>query len=244
MREGDARRRLLRCYPARWRVRYEEELLAMIDDTLGEEPPSLGFCVAIARAGLTQRLRSAGVVGDDLAPCDQSRSASLLVLCAWSCFVLAGMIFAKFSEHWQDATPRASRTDPAAAFTLLQGSAAISALLVVAGGLVAAPALTRLVRDRGWSEIRRPLLRAAISATALAAATAAVVSWAHQLSSHQRHPPWFLGVLFVGWGLLGAVTLAATTAALVATARRLDLSVTVVRLESALAAAVPRAWSS
>lgn len=236
---GNPQRGLLRCYPAPWRARYQEEMLAMIDDTLGGESPSLRFCLAIARAGLAQRMRGAGVVGEDLAPSDQSRAGSLLVLCAWSCFVFAGIIFAKFSEHWQDVTPPASRRDPAAAFTVLQVSAAISTVVVVAGGLAAAPALTRFVRDRGWSEIRRPLLRAAISAAALAAATVALVFWAHHLGSPERHHvPWSYGLVFVGWGLLGAFTLACATAALVATARRLDLSATVLGLESALATAV------
>lgn len=238
MRVGNARRWVMRSYPPQWRARYEEEMLALIDDTLGEEPPSLRFCLAMVRAGLTQRLRGGGVIGDDLEPADQSRSGSLVVLCAWSCFALAGMIFAKFSEHWQDATPRGLRSAPVAVFTVLQASAAISAVLIVVGGLAAAPALARLVRERGWSDIRRPLRPAAMSAIALAAVTAALIFANHQVGSHTPNLPWLLGLLFVAWELLGALTLASTTAALVTVARQLDLSVSVVRSEAALAAAV------
>ncbi len=236
---GDARRILLRCYPGRWRERYGEEMLAMIDDTLGEQPPTLRFWLAIAGAGLSQRLRSAGVIGDELPPSDQSRSGSLLVLCAWSCFVLAGVAFAKFSEHWQDVTPRASRQAPATAFSVLQTSAAISALLVLGGGVAAVPAVVRFVRARGWSEICPPLVRAAVTMAVLAVSTVALVLWAHPLGSHRRNDGlWPYGLVFVGWGLLGALTLASATAAAVSTARRLELSVTVVRVESVLAAAL------
>jgi len=214
-------------------------MLAMIDDTLGDESPTPRFWLAIVGAALSQRLRSAGVIGDDLPPAEQSRSGSLLVLCAWSCFVFAGLIFAKFSEHWQDFTPHSARPAPAAAFTLVQASAAISAVLVVCGGLLAAPAFMQFVRERGWSEIRRPLMRAASSAAVLAVSTVALTLWAHHLGSHRRSSElWPYGLIFLGWGLLGAFTLASATAAAVATARRLELSASVARTESALAVSV------
>ena len=55
-------RSLLRWYPARWRDRYGDELAAMIEHDLEGATPTLRYRLAIARSGLEERMRDAGLV--------------------------------------------------------------------------------------------------------------------------------------------------------------------------------------
>jgi hypothetical protein len=41
-------------------------------------------------------------------PAERVRSGSLLVLCGWALFVIAGSAFAKMTEQWVGATPQGS----------------------------------------------------------------------------------------------------------------------------------------
>jgi hypothetical protein len=50
-------RRVLRWYPAAWRHRYGEELVAMLDDTYGDGQISLRVRVSLIRSAMTQRVR-------------------------------------------------------------------------------------------------------------------------------------------------------------------------------------------
>jgi hypothetical protein len=49
--------RVLRWYPAAWRRRYGEELIAMLDDTYGEDKPPPHARMSLLRSGLMQRIR-------------------------------------------------------------------------------------------------------------------------------------------------------------------------------------------
>jgi hypothetical protein len=49
--------RVLRWYPAAWRRRYGEELVAMLDDTYGDDKPPRRARLSLVRSGLTQRIR-------------------------------------------------------------------------------------------------------------------------------------------------------------------------------------------
>jgi hypothetical protein len=48
--------RVLRWYPAAWRRRYGEELIAMLDDTHGEDKLPLRVRISLARSGLIERI--------------------------------------------------------------------------------------------------------------------------------------------------------------------------------------------
>jgi hypothetical protein len=50
-------RSVLRWYPAAWRRRYGEELLAMLDDTYGDGKLPRHARLSLIRSGLTQRIR-------------------------------------------------------------------------------------------------------------------------------------------------------------------------------------------
>jgi hypothetical protein len=52
-------RRVLRWYPAAWRRRYGEELIAMIDDTHGEGELPRPARMSLVRSGLIERIRLA-----------------------------------------------------------------------------------------------------------------------------------------------------------------------------------------
>jgi hypothetical protein len=48
---------MLRWYPAAWRRRYGEELMAMLDDTYGDDELPLRVRISLIRSGLRQRVR-------------------------------------------------------------------------------------------------------------------------------------------------------------------------------------------
>jgi hypothetical protein len=50
-------RRVLRWYPAAWRRRYGEELIAMLDDTHGDHEIPRQARISLVRSGLIQRVR-------------------------------------------------------------------------------------------------------------------------------------------------------------------------------------------
>ena len=230
-------RLLLRLYPPAWRARYGEELEALILEASGGRV-SWRVRLDVARAAGRERLRSLGVLHDG-PPSESMRSGSLLVLCAWALFVVAGMGVQKFSEHWQAATPSASRALPTGAFDSLLVGAWIGSVLVLLGVAVASPSFVRFIRSGGWPQVRRRVLTASALTLAAVLTTVPVVIWAHRLATGQRNGGdvgYATGVAL--WALLLVACLAAWTAAAVAVARRVDLSATVLRLEAFLATVV------
>jgi hypothetical protein len=235
---------VLRCYPAEWRARYGEELLALLADAAGDRRPAPLHYVSLARAGLGERLRSAGLVGADRPPATVVRSGALLVLAAFAAFVVGGTAFAKFAEHWQAATPRADRAVPAAAYEIVSALAVAGALAVAAGALAAGPALVRHVHARGWRRLRRRFLWAAGLLVALAVSLGALSWWAHHLSGPQRNGAslaYAVAVTLLA-GLF-AVTLGSGVAAAAAAVGRAPLSGRVLGVEAVLAASVAGAMA-
>jgi hypothetical protein len=231
--------RLLRWYPPAWRERFGDELMAMIEDTEGRSHLSLRFRLSIVRAGLAQRLASAGLVGDQVSQPERLRAGSLLVLGAWAVFVIAGCGFAKFSEHWQGMTPPGAQGVPAASFNLVQIASVVVAGIIAIGAIVVAPVFARFIRAGGWPEIRGHVRRATIVSAVTLAATVGAVLWARHLSQHQRNDGLWAHALVVAlWAVLVAATVGTWVVAAAATLRRLSLSVTIARLEGSLAVAV------
>jgi len=236
--------RIIRWYPSAWRARYGEGLAALLEDTYGERPVPRGVRVSLARAGVVERAREAGVVGSATSPNDRLRAGSLLVLCGWSFFVVAGAVFAKFTEHWSLATPAAHRTLPSISDATVRGAGAIGAIVVIVAGAFAAPTVVRLVRTQGWSSIRRPVLRATLAVACVATMTTGLALWAHQLSYQQRNGglyPYGIGVLVTGVAAL--VAIATVTESVITISRRLNFSRQVLRLLSSLALALTLSMS-
>ena len=217
--------RLLQWYPASWRARYGEELGGLIVDMSDGGRLSWRLRADVAAAGAHQRLRGTRV-GDP-------RGGGRIVLWAWAIFILAGMVVAKTSEHWQSALPRGSHPVASVAFATLTVLAAATAVLVLAGIALALPSLVTFLRSGGWRQIRRWVLTAAALTTGLVAATAALVAWAHGLTPRARNGHDALyGVAFLAWAALAASTLLAWTKAATATADRLSLSPTTLQLHA------------
>jgi hypothetical protein len=154
---------LLAAYPRRWRDRYGDELLALLE----AEPLNWRVRANVIVAGLRERLRASG-------------PPHLRVLWAWSLFVVGGMAFQKTSEHWQTVVPSGGRTTPTVAFDVVQASAAIGAAAVIVGVALALPAFLRDLRSGGWSVLRRPILLAS-GATAVAAGALVALALDHDI---------------------------------------------------------------
>ena len=216
----------LRWYPRQWRARYGDELAALLDEEYGDHlPVSARF--GLVTGGLRQRAQASGLGGDSVPAPERVRSGALVVLAAWVAFVVAGANFAKFSEHFDEALPHTMATHrvPDLAFLVIQTTAGMASILVVAGALLALPAFVRFLRADGWPLLRRHLLRA-LGATALTVAvTVPLLAWAHRLTSQERNGGvhWY-GALYLMWGVLIVLTLTLWTVVAIAAARRLHLS--------------------
>jgi hypothetical protein len=228
--------RLLHWYPASWRARYGDELGGLIVDMSDGGRLSWRLRADVAAAGTRERLRGTGV-GDP-------RGGARIVLWAWAIFILAGMIVAKTSEHWQSALPRGGHPVASVAFVALAMLAAATAVLVLAGIALTLPRLVTFLRSGGWRQIRRWILTAAGLTTGLVAATAALVAWAHGIAPRARdgHDAIY-GAAFLAWAALAAATLLAWTKAATATADRLSLSPTTLQLHARLTKVIAAAMA-
>ncbi|HXQ60772.1 MAG TPA: hypothetical protein VN796_00490 [Acidimicrobiales bacterium] len=228
--------RLLRWYPAVWRARYGAELVALMEDTYGNDPVPARSRFGIARAGMTERLVEMGLGTGNQGPAERLRGGALLVLCAWGFFVIGGSIFAKAAEGWALATSHADRALPGAGYDSVVVAAAVGAVVIAVAAVVTLPAFLRFLGAGGWSDVRRPV-RVAVGVSAVTMLTVASMSlWAHHLDYSQRNGgslPYEVLALVVG--ILAMVTIAAWTVATLRTVRLLDLSAPVLRLEGRLA---------
>jgi hypothetical protein len=227
---------VLRWYPPNWRARYGQGLGAPLEDTYGENPVPLRIRASLARAGTVERAREVGVIGETTSSNERLRVGSQLILCGWSLFVVAGAIFAKFTEHWNVATPAAHRTLASIGVTAVQWAGVVGAIAVLVAALFVIPAVVRLVRAQGWTSIRRPVLRNALAVGSVVALIAGLALWAHHLSFHQRNSgmlPYTVGVLFTCFVIL--VAIATVTSTVITITRGLDFSRRILRLLSSLA---------
>lgn len=234
-----SKRLILLTYPPAWRERYGRELMSVIEAESGSDQIPWRVRLDVISAGLSVRLRSSGLVADDVPPESRARAGLLLVLTAWAAIVVAGVGLQETSEHWQSVTPASERTVPAAAFGGVLAAAAIGSAAVLLGILLTAGPLIEFLRSGGWPRVRRPVLRAVCCTLAAGAMLAAVVLWAHQLPAGERDGS---NVLFeVAYVVLaGCVvsSIGAWTLAAVAVARRLDLTPATLHREAWLAVTV------
>jgi hypothetical protein len=232
-------RHLLRWYPASWRDRYGEELLALLDDEWGGESPSSRDRRTIARAGMRERAHATGLVGRGTNATTRLRSGSLLVLSAWTLFIAAGLGFQKTSEHFARAVPLASRPSGQDAFTTVALFALVSLVAVSIGVGATLPNVIRFLRSGGWRQVRRHVLGSVTSSAMVVGAVVPLSLWAHHLNEFQRNGgdnaySWAV----VALALLVVVALVSWTATAIAFANRLTLSGVVLRIEGSLAIVV------
>ena len=234
---GDRR---LRWYPRSWRARYGEELVALLDDEYeGHLPVRVHF--GLVTGGLRQRARRSGLVGDSVPATQGVRAGALVVLAAWVAFTIAGISFAKFSDHFDEALPHdmgAHRlTD--LAFTVLQTVAGAASVLVVVGALLALPALVRYLRAGGWNSVRGHCLRALVCTGLTVVVTVPLVVWAHHLTPRQRDGGLHLyGALFLIWAALIVTTFTLWTVVAIVAANRVVFSKAIMTVEAILAVVI------
>ena len=233
----DRYERLIRWYPPDWRSRYGGEMTALLEDSYGPAGGvPIGDRIRLARAGLTERAREVGLAGSSQGPAERMRAGSVLVLCGWTLFLVAGAMFAKFTDNWFIATPRADRWVAGWSYRAVAAAGGLGCVLVLLAALVAVPAFARLVRGGGWESVRRPVLRAIAAVAVAGLALGAAVVWAHHLSSHDRNGGLSLyGALFVVVCLAVVLALGCASAAAIAVARRIELSPGTLRLLGVMA---------
>lgn len=190
---------LLRLYPPPWRARYGAELEAMVADGGGLRP---AVVADLAVAAVRERLREPAVV----------------VLQAWTLFVVAGIGVQKLSEHWR---PAGGRTEPAWAFDGIVVGAAFGSACVVVAALLALRVVLRVL------PLRRTILT--LLTVAAAASTGGVVWWVHGAS----RPAAASHAIGIAWVLLLVATLASWTSAGAAVARQASVNRWLVRAVTA-----------
>ncbi len=237
--------RLLRWYPDAWRRRYGDEFAAFVEDELDGARPTVRLRVSLARAGLAERARDGGLVGESRPASDRVRAGALVVLAAWGAAVVAGAGFAKTSEHFAGAAPTGTLATARGAFAAVVVLGTMGAASMVAGVVAALPAAVTHLWSGGWASVRGLLVRAVVVTGITAAAMAPLAAWAHHLDAAQRNGAdgAYTGA-FATWAVLAVVSLTLWTAAGIGWARRLELGPRVLRFEAALAVVVAAVTAS
>jgi len=167
----------LKWYPRAWRGRYGDDFVMYLHDRYGDGPVPLAARLSVIRSGTAERLRSGGIIGRSVDPDTRIRGASLLVLCAWGFFVIAGSVFAKYTEHWPLATPQGDHWLPAAAMGAVQWAAGAGSFIVVVAGVLTLPALFGLIRSDGWKTMWALVRPMVLSLTVAGMASIGIVVW-------------------------------------------------------------------
>jgi hypothetical protein len=225
MKETNDFKSVLRWYPPKWKAQHGEGLAALLEDTYQSRRIPLRVRISLVKAGTIERTHEVGIVGKATSSNERLRAGSLLVLCAWSFFVVAGAIFAKFTEHWSAATPVAERMIPSTGESFVQIAGFAGVVLVVAGGVFALPALIALVRAQGWPSIKGPALQGLVALMVATGITGGLTIWARSLSEHQRNGGYLpYEIAFVFFCLTIVATIVVVTSSLVSISRTIELS--------------------
>ena len=229
--------RLLRWYPRAWRDRYGDEFAALLEEQCAGRRPPLRLRLDVVRGGSVQRLRASGLVGDALPPAEQARAGVLSVAVAWTVFVFAGCVFAKYAEHWQDGVSSGRAGVPRVAFWLVQLLALVVSAVVLVGIAAATPAAWRMLRSGGWIELRRPVLRAVLVSAVTLMVTVFVFARAHQITATMRDGGYWPYALLVSvWAVFVAAAMGWWCYAGIAVGRRVELSERLLRFERVIVA--------
>jgi hypothetical protein len=130
---------LVRLYPVGWRERYEDEFVAMLEDTR----PSLTDYADILLGALDARLFLRDATGGTLTMLTRYRAANIAVFCSWILFVLAGLALNGMLDDSAYVPLMREHADLHTAWLVLQAGAVISLLAALAGGLPIALAVWR-----------------------------------------------------------------------------------------------------
>jgi hypothetical protein len=217
---------LLRWYPPRWRARYGGELTALLEDTyVTASSVSRRQRLDLARSGLAERAREAGIVGLSPDPDVRLRGGSVLTLCGWAFFIVAGAVFAKVADRWSTQSSHVDHWVTTSGFEVVALACGAGCLIVLCAGLLALPPFVRLLRAGAWREVRRPISVAVASVITSAVLFGLLVAQAHGMSAHGRNGgDLFYSAIFVFVGLMSFAAVGCATAAAVSVACKIGLS--------------------
>ena len=225
MRKRNRDAQLLRWYPPLWRSRYGAEFEALLEDTYGDAPVPWRDRLSIEKNGALERAREIGIVGTTANANARLLAGSQLVLCGWALFVVAGAIFAKFTEHWSGATPSNRRVLPGFSVATVQWAGIAGVLLVLGATAFVLPSIIRLIKKGGWQCVRRPVIREIVALSISIALTFGVALRARSMNYHQRNGgsvSFEAFVLFAGLAVIA--TIAVTISTSISLSRQIDFS--------------------
>lgn len=247
---AEAYERLVRWYPQQWRERYGDEMAALLEDsyaTAGEVPRRQR--VSLAWSGLAERARSAGLVGWSAEPDTRVRAGSLLVLCGWAFYIVAGAMFGKLTDRWSTESSHGSHWVATGSFSLVAVAGVVGCLIVLLAAVMVLPAFVRFLAAGRWHEVARPVVVSIASGVVALGLLGFLVVRAHGMSAHDRNggSPLY-SALFLIVGAVVFLAVGCATGAAVAVARRVDLSRPLVRtlgvMAIGLVGAMALAWAS
>jgi hypothetical protein len=218
--------RLLRWYPPQWRGRYGGELTALLEDTyVAASDVPLRQRLGLARSGLAERARAAGFVGWSQDPDARLRGGTVLILCGWALYIVAGAIFVKVADRWSTESSHSGHWVATGGFHVVAVASGVGCAVVALAALLVLPSFVRFLQAGGWRRVRRPITVAVLSVVASAVLFGVLVARAHGLSAHDRNggDPLY-SALFVIASLMCFAAVGCATAAAVSVARRVGLS--------------------
>jgi hypothetical protein len=233
----DGFERLLRWYPPQWRARYGGELTALLEDTYvtANDVPRRQR-LELARSGLAERARAAALVGRSQDPDARLRGGSVLVLCGWAFYIVAGVMFVKVADRWSTRSSHVGHWVATGGFDVVAVASGVGCLVVLLGALLVLPSFVRFLQAGAWHEVRRPIGVAIVSVVTSAVLFGILVARAHGMTAHGRNGgDAFYNALFVFVGLMCFAAVACATAAAVSVARRVELSRRMLRILGATA---------
>ncbi len=200
---------LIRLYPHTWRRRYEDEVLAMLEQRSLSFTDGVNLFFGAFDAQLHPHLGTTGMALYEriLAMFVTLRRSLLMIFCAFIGLVLAGLAFQKMTEY--DDFVAAARTHSVVglSFNLVVIGAVVALLAVLAGGL---PIVFAVVRSALAHKRRGPLLLLAVPILAFAVflGSTLLLEALHQ-PDHQLSPVLDRGLFF---GTLIAAAIASAAA--------------------------------
>jgi hypothetical protein len=262
--------RLVRCYPAAWRVRYGDEFTELLIDEIRERSRSPRRTADVLRAGCVARLTAAGLAGSGPGPEAQVRAGLASLCLASTGFLVVGIaIWSQLTIGWQWSAPAAPQTTVA---MLMMSGAVVCLTALVA--LAAVPLAWTLVRAIVRRESRGLLVPLAVGAVGVAAlivgsrhfgagwpgtgghpwaqrglvpGSIASFSWASTLwvTSYWVHPVALASfpAAEIAWMVASPVALLCGLIGIAGVVRRLPLSARVLRYETRLAGAAALAMA-
>ncbi len=256
-------RRLMRCYPKRWRQRYGDEFTQLLVDELTDGDLSIARQLDVLAHGAWTRLTHAGLAGSMLDSQRRAWSPLAALLAVSAVFAtLAVGVWAQLTIGWQWSPPSSAGTT-AAMWLMSAGLFGLAALGALATALFAGQLLATAARSGAGDAWRPALVSLAAGAVlylgsrhfgthwpgtgghawpgrGLVPGPLARLSWAGTLwiSSYWAHPA-ALGSFPAGelaWMVISPVAWLVLTVSAAMTVRRLELSPQLQRLAVLLGA--------